>query len=45
MFIVDKDGDEMDVVQLSVDPDHLNQSIGQYEHGHPGNGSGADDSN
>jgi hypothetical protein len=35
----------MDVVQLSVDPDHLNQSIGQYEHGHPGNGSGADDSN
>ena len=45
LFVVDKDGDEMDVVQVSVDPDHLNQSIGQYEHGHPGNGSGADDSN
>jgi hypothetical protein len=24
----------MDVVQISVDPDHLNQSIGQYEHPH-----------
>jgi hypothetical protein len=34
MFIVDKDGNEMDVVQISVDPDHLNQSIGQYEHPH-----------
>ncbi len=36
MFIVDKDDNEMDVVELSVDPDHLNQSIGQYEHSHPG---------
>jgi hypothetical protein len=35
MFIVDKDGNEMDVVQISVDPDHLNDSIGQYEHAHP----------
>jgi hypothetical protein len=45
MFIVDKDGTEMDVVQLSVDPDHLNQSIGQYEHSHPvtENGAGASD--
>jgi hypothetical protein len=32
LFIVDKDGNEMDVVQVSVDPDHLNESIGQYEH-------------
>jgi hypothetical protein len=32
MFIVDLDGHEMDVVQLSVDPDHLNQSIGKYDH-------------
>ncbi len=45
MFIVDKDGDEMDVVQVSVDPDHLNQSIGQYEHHHPDNGNDAGDSN
>jgi hypothetical protein len=35
MFIVDKDGNEMDIVQLSVDPDHLNESIGKYEHPHP----------
>jgi len=34
MFIVDNDGREMDVVQVSVDPDHLNESIGQYEHSH-----------
>jgi hypothetical protein len=45
MFIVDKDGNELDVVQLSVDPDHLNQSIGRYQHGHPGAGNGANDSN
>ena len=32
MFIVDKDGNEMDVVQVSVDPDHLNESIGKYDH-------------
>jgi hypothetical protein len=32
MFIVDKDGNEMDVVQISVDPDRLNESIGKYSH-------------
>lgn len=32
LFIVERDGSEMDVVQLSVDPDHLNDSLGQYEH-------------
>jgi hypothetical protein len=37
MFVVDKDGNELDVVQISVDPDHLNQSIGKYQHQH-GNG-------
>ena len=31
LFVVDLDGNEMDVVQVSVDPDHLNESIGQYE--------------
>jgi hypothetical protein len=45
MFIVDKDGNEMDVVQVSVDPDHLNQSIGQYEHSHPDNENDAGDTN
>lgn len=34
LFVLDRDGSEMDVVQLSVDPDHLNDSLGQYEHHH-----------
>jgi hypothetical protein len=45
MFIVDKDGNEMDIVQLSVDPDHLNDSIGKYEHSHPGQDRDANNSN
>lgn len=31
LFVVDLDGHELDVVQVSVDPDHLNESIAQYE--------------
>jgi len=34
LFIVDSEGHEMDVVQISVDPDHLNESIGHYGHRH-----------
>jgi hypothetical protein len=34
MFIVDLDGHEMDVVQVSVNPDHLHESIGRYSHHH-----------
>jgi hypothetical protein len=34
LFIVDKDSNEMDVVQVSVDPDHLNEDIGHYRHSH-----------
>jgi hypothetical protein len=34
LFVLDLDGHEMDVVQVSVDPDHLNDSIGHYEHHH-----------
>jgi hypothetical protein len=34
MFIVDLDGNEMDVVQLSVDPKHLDDDIGHYSHHH-----------
>jgi hypothetical protein len=34
LFVVDYDGHELDVVQLSVDPDHLNNQLGQYEHHH-----------
>jgi hypothetical protein len=45
MFIIDLDGHEMDVVQVSVDPDHLGQNIGRYSHHHDGDGDGdqADD--
>lgn len=32
LFIVDKDGNELDVVQVSVDPDHLNKEVGRYTH-------------
>lgn len=36
LFVLDLDGHEMDVVQVSVDPEHLNESIGKYEHHHHG---------
>jgi hypothetical protein len=39
MFVVDKDGNEMDVVQVSVDPKHLDDDIGHYSHRHH-NGDG-----
>jgi hypothetical protein len=32
LFVVDKDGNEMDVVQVSVDPKHLDDDIGHYRH-------------
>ena len=34
LFVLDLDGHEMDLVQVSVDPNHLNESIGKYEHRH-----------
>jgi len=34
LFVLDLDGHEMDVVQVSVDPDHLNENIGKYAHHH-----------
>lgn len=35
VFVVDLDGKEMNVVQVSVDPDHLNETIGKYDrHSH-----------
>jgi len=34
LFILDLEGNELDVVQVSVDPDHLNHSIAQYERHH-----------
>lgn len=32
MFVLDLDGHEMDVVQMSVDPEHLSEKLGKYEH-------------
>lgn len=34
MFVLDADGHDLNVVQVSVDPDHLNDSVGRYEHRH-----------
>lgn len=45
LFVVDLDGGEMDLVQVSVDPDHLNESIGKYEHHHRDGASDKDDRN
>jgi hypothetical protein len=43
LFILDLDGQEMDVVQVSVDPDHLNETIGKYDHqDHTGDQSDSD---
>jgi hypothetical protein len=35
LFVVDEDGRNLDVVQVSVNPDHLSESIDRYEHHHP----------
>src|SRR5579863_1325920 len=32
LFVLDLDGHEMDVVQVSVDPSHLKESLSHYEH-------------
>jgi hypothetical protein len=42
MFIVDADGRNLDVVQVSVDPDHLDDDIGQYRHNHRDTGADSD---
>jgi hypothetical protein len=34
MFIVDLDDRNLDVVQVSVDPDHLSENIDRYDHHH-----------
>jgi hypothetical protein len=34
LFVLDKDGSEMDVVQVSVEPNHLDEDIGHYSHHH-----------
>jgi hypothetical protein len=43
LFVLDLDGQEMDVVQVSVDPDHLNDTIDKYDHrDHDGGGDKTD---
>ncbi|KAA6463254.1 hypothetical protein DYQ86_08030 [Acidobacteria bacterium AB60] len=32
LFVLDASGHELDVVQVSVDGEHLNEKIGQYQH-------------
>ena len=39
LFVVDLDGNEMDVVQVSVDPDHLDENVAHYGHHHHETGS------
>lgn len=34
LFVLDADGHELNVVQVSVDPDHLVDSVNRYEHHH-----------
>jgi hypothetical protein len=34
LFVLDKNGNEMDVVQVSVDPNHLDDDIVHYSHHH-----------
>jgi len=34
LFVVDLDGNEMDVVQVSVAPDHLDENVAHYGHHH-----------
>jgi hypothetical protein len=45
MFVIDADGHDLNVVQVSVDPDHLNDSIGKYEHHHQRDADSDDDLN
>jgi len=42
LFVVDLDGQEMNVVQVSVDPDHLDENVAHYGHHHhePGSDEG-----
>jgi len=42
LFVLDKDRNEMDVVQVSVDPKHLDDDIGHYRHHHDNDGDSSD---
>jgi hypothetical protein len=34
VFVLDQESNELNVVQVSVDPDHLDEDIGHYRHHH-----------
>ena len=34
LFVLDADGRDLNVVQVSVDPDHLAETVNRYEHHH-----------
>ncbi len=34
VFVLDLDGHELDVVQVSVDPNHLTETVSKYQHHH-----------
>jgi len=34
LFVLDADGHDLNVVQVSVDPDHLSESVNRYDHHH-----------
>ena len=42
LFVLDKDRNEMDVVQVSVDPKHLDDDIGHYTHHHHNDADSSD---
>ena len=43
LFILDLDGSEMDVVEVSVDPQRLNDTVGKYQRrGQDGDGNNSD---
>jgi hypothetical protein len=43
LFVVDAENNELDVVQVSVDPDHLSENILRYDHHHSDSDNKSDD--
>lgn len=42
LFVLDSDGHELDVVQVSVNPDRINATVNQYGHHHDGGDGDSD---
>ena len=43
LFVLDADGHDVNVVQVSVDPDHLVDTVNRYEHHHQSIGAAGND--